>query len=492
MDKFDLYHDIATRTGGDIYVGVVGPVRTGKSTIIKQIMQQMVLDGIIDEDAKKRATDELPQSADGKTIMTTQPKFVPNEAVRVPISDNMTINLRLIDCVGYLVEGALGGEEDGEERMVSTPWAEENITFSKAAEIGTNKVINDHSTIALAVTCDGSFTNIPRENYVAGEEKAISQLKLSGKPFVVVLNSAKPNAPETLELKVELEAKYDVTVVVKDALNMNEDDIAEIMNSILLEFTVKIIDFEMPRWVQALTTSNSVVDELINIVKLLGESVFKMKDFENIDSHFEDANSWKVPQKIELQADKGRVVVHISPKEDVFFKVASEECNIKIEDSFELLSYLKELSASREKTNMLAQALEQVDSLGYGVVYPSLEDINLMEPEIIRQGQQYGVKLRATAPSLHIMKVDVETEVSPIVGSEEQSQEFVNNMLDGYHNDMQSIWDTNIFGRTLSSLLADGINTKLQNIPCEAEVKLKKTLSRIVNEGRGGVICILL
>ncbi|MDE5602254.1 MAG: stage IV sporulation protein A [Clostridia bacterium] len=492
MDKFELYRDIASRTGGDIYVGVVGPVRTGKSTLIKQVMQQLVIDGIENPDERSRAIDEIPQSADGKTIMTTQPRFVPNEAVRVPVSENLAVNMRLIDCVGYLVAGALGAEEDGKERMVSTPWSEEQIPFSKAAEIGTQKVIKEHSTIALAVTTDGSFSNIQREQYIEAEERVIRELKECGKPFAIVLNVASPEAASAIQLKEELEKKYDAPVLLKNAVNLGEQDITEILETILLEFAVNIIDFDLPRWVQALPADSSVVKELIGIVKGVGDDVSKMKDYERIDSFFKTAEYWDEPSAINLDAGKGRVQVDIMPKDGVFFKVASEECGIDISDNFDLLSQLKKLCRGREKIERINAAMEQVDAFGYGIVLPTMDEIELQEPKLLRQGQQYGVQLKAHAPSLHIMKVDVETEVSPLVGSEQQSKDFVDNMLQDFENDKQSILDTNIFGRPLSALVADGISNKLQTVPSDAEHKLRKTLGRIVNEGRGGVICILL
>ncbi len=492
MDKFDIYRDIASRTGGDIYVGVVGPVRTGKSTLIKQVMQQLVIDGIENPDERSRAIDEIPQSADGKTIMTTQPRFVPNEAVRVPVGDSMSVNMRLIDCVGYLVSGALGATEDGKERMVSTPWSEEEMPFSRAAEIGTQKVIKEHSTIALAVTTDGSFTDIAREDYVAAEERVISELKECGKPFVIVLNAKDVSAPSAIKLKEELEAKYAAPVLLKNAASLSEQDITEILQTVLYEFAVTMVDFDLPRWVQSLPLDNGVVKELVDVVKAVGESVSKMKDYENIDGFFKDAQFWQEPSSISLDAGTGRVQVEIAPKEGVFFKVASEECGIEISDDFDLLKHLKALCKSREKIEKLQSALEQVDAFGYGVVVPSVGEMELEEPQILRQGQQYGVKLKAHAPSLHIMKVDVETEVSPLVGSEQQSRELVDSMLADFESDKQAIWDTNIFGRTLSSLVADGIGNKLRSISTDAEQKLRRTLGRIVNEGRGGVICILL
>lgn len=492
MDKFDLYRDIASRTGGDVYVGVVGPVRTGKSTLIKQVMQKFVVDGIVNQDERNRAIDEIPQSADGKTIMTTQPRFVPNEAVKVSVGDNITLNMRLIDCVGYLVDGALGAEEDGKERMVSTPWAEEDMPFSKAAEIGTQKVIKEHSTIALAVTTDGSFGNIPRQDYVKAEERVISELKECRKPFAIVLNVADENSESAQQLKDELQKKYDAPVVVKNALEMNEDDVSEILETVLLEFGVKTIDFNLPRWVQALPIDSDVVQELISGVKDMAGDVERMKDYDKIDSYFENANLWQTPSSINLDAGKGKVTVDMDVKRGVFFDVASKECGVDVSDEYDMLVNMKSLCRSKDKIERLQSALEQVETLGYGIVAPTMDEIELKEPELLRQGGQYGVRLKANAPSLHIMKVDVETEVSPIVGSEEQSKDLVDGMMSDFENDKQAIWNTNIFGRSLSSLVADGINNKLQTVPAEAELKLKKTLGRIVNEGKGGVICILL
>ena len=492
MDKFDLYRDIATRTGGDVYVGVVGPVRTGKSTIIKQFMEKLVVGGIENKDVRARAVDEIPQSADGKTIMTTQPKFVPADAVRVVFHDNLAVNMRLIDCVGYMVDGALGGAEDGRERMVRTPWSDEEMPFSEAAALGTDKVIREHSTVAIAVTTDGSFTDLPREAYEPAEERVVEELKLTGKPFVVVLNSARPEAEETEALRSALQEKYGVSVSVVNALAMDEDDIARVMEDILLEFGVRLIDFDLPHWVQALTPDDDVVREILAAVRDMGDRTEKMKDYALADEFFEGKEFWKLPSKVELDAGKGRIYVAVEPKDDVFFKVASRECGMELEDDFALLLHLKELARARKKTEKLLAAMDQVDTLGYGVVLPTMEEMVLEEPEIIRQGQQYGVKLKASAPSLHIMKVDVETEVRPIVGSEQQSSELVDAMLGDFENDKQAIWETNIFGRSLSSLVADGINNKLMSVPPDAEQKLRKTLGRIVNEGKGGVICILL
>lgn len=492
MDKYDLYRDIATRTGGDIYVGVVGPVRTGKSTVVKQFMEKLVVDGIKDADARARAIDEIPQSADGKTIMTTQPRFVPAEAARVNFRDNLAVNMRLIDCVGYLVAGALGGEEDGRDRMVSTPWSEEDMPFAEAAEIGTDKVIREHSTIAVAVLTDGSFTGIPREQYIPAEEKVIAELKRTGKPFAVLLNTADPAAESARTLAAELAAKYDAPVTVAHAPSMTESDISAVMEDILLEFGVRRIDLKLPRWVQALPADDEVVREMLSAVRDMGEKVSKMKDYEGIDAFFEGREFWQLPSGVELEAGEGRIEVTVRPKEDVFYRVASRESGLDITDDFSLLANIRTMAAAKSRTERLAAALEQAEATGYGVVHPTVEEMTLGEPEIIRQGQQYGVRLSASAPSLHIMRVDVKTEVSPIVGSEQQSSELLGSLLRDFEGDKQAIWQTNIFGRSLSALVADGIRSKLDLVPADAENKLRRTLGRIVNEGKGGVICILL
>lgn len=492
MDKYDLYRDIATRTGGDIYVGVVGPVRTGKSTVVKQFMEKLVVDGIKDADARARAIDEIPQSADGKTIMTTQPRFVPAEAARVNFRDNLAVNMRLIDCVGYLVAGALGGEEDGRDRMVSTPWSEEDMPFAEAAEIGTDKVIREHSTVAVAVLTDGSFTGIPREQYIPAEEKVIAELKRTGKPFAVLLNTADPAAESARTLAAELAAKYDAPVTVAHAPSMTESDISAVMEDILLEFGVRRIDLKLPRWVQALPADDEVVREMLSAVRDMGEKVSKMKDYEGIDAFFEGREFWQLPSGVELEAGEGRIEVTVRPKEDVFYRVASRESGLDITDDFSLLANIRTMAAAKSRTERLAAALEQAEATGYGVVHPTVEEMTLGEPEIIRQGQQYGVRLSASAPSLHIMRVDVKTEVSPIVGSEQQSSELLGSLLRDFEGDKQAIWQTNIFGRSLSALVADGIRSKLDLVPADAENKLRRTLGRIVNEGKGGVICILL
>ncbi|MDD4839186.1 MAG: stage IV sporulation protein A [Clostridia bacterium] len=492
MDKFDLYRDIAMRTGGDIYVGVVGPVRTGKSTFIKTFMEGLVIDNIADRNKRVRTIDELPQSADGRTIMTTQPKFVPNEAVKVAFSEELSANMRMIDCVGYLVDGALGHRQDGKERLVRTPWSTEEMPFEKAAELGTEKVIKEHSTIGVLVTTDGSICELDRAKYIQAEERVVSELKQFGKPFVVVLNSTDPAGENAVKLCAALKEKYGVPVLAKNVLSMKEADISEIMESILLEFPIRLIDAVAPKWVQALGIENSIIKEILAKMEIAGEAVNKMQDYKKLDEIFAGCDYLELPRSIKLDAGKGRVEIELAVKENLFFNVASEECGVKLDGDFELLCYLKQLSVGRNKTAKLMVALAQAEESGYGVVYPSMEEMVLEEPVMVKQGSQYGVKLKASAPSLHLVKVDVETEVSPIVGSEQQSEELVKNLLADFDEDRGAIWDTNIFGKSLSSLVNDGLINKLGGMPKDAQQKMRKTLQRIINEGRGGVICILL
>lgn len=489
MDKFNLLEDIAKRTGGDIYVGVVGPVRTGKSTFIKRFMQS-VLDNIEDVNERQRAVDELPQSADGKTIMTTQPRFVPNEAVKVSISENMQANVRMIDCVGYLVEGAEGHKSEGKERMVRTPWSEKEMPFEKAAEIGTEKVIRDHSTIAVLVTTDGTIADIPRTNYIAAEERVVGELKSLGKPFIVLLNSKKPQSNEAQKIRGVLEEKYAVPVVAADVLNMSEQDMAGILETVLLEFPIKQIDAVAPKWIQALSVGSDIVKEAIDAVMKVAENAKKMKDYLNFDEAFDGLNYLDPPSNIILDAGQGRVEITLSVKEGLFYDVLSSECNESVKNDFDLFYLLKTLSKAKAKTQKLCDALKQAEETGYGVVVPSIDEMSLDTPEMVKQGGQFGVKLSAKAPSLHIIKVDVETEVSPIVGSEEQSEDLVKSLISNPQND--DIWDANIFGKTLRGLVNDGLQHKLFAIPADAKEKMQKTLGRIVNEGKGGVLCILL
>lgn len=491
MSSYNIYKDISERTNGDIYVGVVGPVRTGKSTFISRVMEKLVLPNIEHGYDKERMIDEMPQSGDGKLIMTTQPKFVPNEAVKVSI-DDANFRVRLIDCVGYLVDGVIGHEENNKPRMVSTPWSEDEMPFEKAAEIGTNKVISDHSTIAVMVTTDGSISEISRENYVSAEEKVVRELKMSHKPFVIVLNSTHPSSPETINLAKSLEAKYSTKVVPINVDSMEEKDVAGVFDSILKEFPISRIGIKLPQWMQILDYSSDIIKHLIDAVMKIIENVQKIDDIpDNIEllglsEEFEDS----VEKTINM--GEGEVVFNINPRPDLYYKVLSTECNCDIKNEFHLISYIKQLSIAKTQYDKFKSAIEQVEETGYGVVHPMLEDLTLEEPKMYKSGGRFGVKLRASAPSLHIMKVDIETEVNSMVGNEQQSEELVKYLMGEFENNPKDIWETKMFGKSLYSLVNEGLQNKLLVMPQEVQKKMRRTLGRIVNEGKGGVICILL
>jgi stage IV sporulation protein A len=465
MDKFDIYKDIAVRTEGDIYVGVVGPVRTGKSTFIKKFMEKVVIDKIEDVNKRQRTIDELPQSADGKTIMTSQPKFVPNEAVRITFKDNISANIRLIDCVGYLVDGAIGSREGEKERLVLTPWSNEEMPFEKAAEIGTQKVITSHSTIGVLLTTDGSITDIERHKYVEAEERSVKELKALGKPFAIILNSKSPNSEETQKLRDSLIEKYGQPVINLDVLNMTPEDIDNIFENVLLEFPLKLIDVSTPMWMQALNLDSSIVRELTSRLMKASKEMTKMRDFIKLKEIFDGAEYLDKAENIQLDMGKGRVSVDISLKADLFYSILSEECGDKIDNDFKLLRYVTHLRDAEKQYKKLKNALVEVKEVGYGVVSPSVAEMVLEEPVMVRQGGQYGIKFKAQAPSLHIMRVDVETEVSPIVGTEQQSEELVKSLMSQFENDKKAIWETPIFGKTLNNLVNEELNNKVIAMP---------------------------
>ncbi len=491
MEKFEIYEDIKSRTNGDIYIGVVGPVRVGKSTFITQFMQKLVVPNIEEKFGKERTIDELPQSADGKTIMTTQPHFVPNEAVKIKIA-NAEMKVRMIDCVGYVVSGVMGHTEGDKPRLVKTPWSEEEMPFEEAAEMGTDKVIKEHSTIGIVVTTDGSVTDIPRANYVDAEERVIAQMKSTGKPFVVVLNCKNPTSGESKKLAASLNAKYDVPVINMNALEMKEDDVDNIIENVLMEFPVTSIKVSMPEWLRALDFDSEIIGEISQEMKKLSLNLNKLADATKNQIAFAESASFEPITVSTIEAGNGTIRFNVVPKEGLFYQVLSQQCGYTIADDFQLVSCIKEMAFAKQEYDKLRGALEEVKQTGYGVVEPKREDMELGEPEIIKQGNRYGVKIKATAPSLHIIRVDVETEVTPIVGNEDQSQELAKNLVEQFDIDPQSIWDTNILGKSLYSLVGDSINTKIVLMPVEAQRKMRKTLSRIVNEGKGGVLCILL
>ncbi len=491
MEKFEIYDDIKTRTNGDIYIGVVGPVRVGKSTFITQFMKKLVLPNIEDENGKGRTIDELPQSADGKTIMTTQPHFVPNEAVKIKVA-NAEMRVRMIDCVGYVVSGALGHTEGEASRLVKTPWSEKNLPFEEAAKLGTDKVINEHSTFGIVVTTDGSVTDLSRGDYVEAEERVIAQMKASGKPFVVVLNAKNPNSAENKKLTASLSVKYGVPVIAMNALEMKEEDVDRVVEGVLMEFPVRSIQVKMPEWLRALDFESDIIAEIAQEMKRLGSAINKLSDADKNQIAFAESSAFEPITVSKIDAGQGYVKFSVIPKDGLFYQVLSRECGTTIEDDFKLVSYIKELAFAKTEFDKLKTALDEVAQTGYGIVQPKREDLEFGEPEIFKQGNRYGVKIKAVAPSLHIMRVDVETEVTPIVGNEEQSQELANNLVAQFEEDPQSIWETNILGKSLYSLVGDNINSKIVLMPVEAQRKMRKTLARIVNEGKGGVLCILL
>jgi stage IV sporulation protein A len=490
--KFDLIQHIIERTGGDIYLGVVGPVRTGKSTFIKKFMELVVIPNIPDANDQERARDELPQSSAGKTIMTTEPKFIPDEAIEIKVRDNISMRVRLVDCVGYTVDGAVGYEDEGAPRMVTTPWFDYDIPFEEAAEVGTRKVITDHSTIGIVVTTDGTISDIVREDYVEAEQRVISELKELGKPFVILLNSARPYSQEALALKEDLADEYNVPVIPFNALQLMEEDVNVIFQEVLYEFPVREVNINLPSWVEVLDEDHWLRTEFNDCIRDSVAGVTRLRD---VDSMVENLSTKEIVENImlrEMDLGTGKAIIEIQAPEDLFEQVLSEICGIEIEDQADLLKILKESVAAKREYDKMAEALEQVRETGYGIVPPMLDDMTLEEPEIIRQGGRFGVRLKASAPSLHIIRVDVKSEFAPIVGTEKQSEELINYIMGEFEENPEKIWQSDIFGKSLHSLVKDGIGTKLGNMPPNAQEKLQETLGKIINEGSGGLIAIIL
>ena len=492
MENTRLYEDIAKRTDGDIYVGVVGPVRTGKSTFIKKFMDLLVIPNIDNDYKKERARDELPQSAGGKTIMTTEPKFIPNEAVEITLDNNLKFKTRLVDCVGYLVDNAIGYLEDDMPRMVKTPWSEEEIPFEKAAEIGTKKVIDEHSTIGVLVTTDGSVTDIPREDYIQAEERVVNELKALNKPFIILLNSDDPNSSYTQELANKLSQKYNTTVMPMNCEYLTIDDINNMFSKVLYEFPVEQICIKFPRWIDGLDCDHPLKAELYEEIKNAFTDVNVLKDVSSCVDNIKQTEIIARSSIADIQLGSGNVNVEITLKEELFYQILSEITNVDVTNEGDLFSIISDLSKTKKKFDRIAYALEEVEAKGYGIVTPCIDDLELEEPEMIKQGSRFGVKLKAKAPSIHLIKTCVETEVSPIVGSEKQSEELVNYLLSEFDSNPKEIWKSNIFGKSLHELVNEGLQTKLSKMPEDAQMKLQETLERIVNEGSGGLICIIL
>ncbi len=492
MQSYNLYKDISERTGGDIYIGVVGPVRTGKSTFIKRFMDMLVLPNLEDTYEKERVVDELPQSSAGKTIMTTQPKFVPNEAVRIKINNEAEMKVRMVDSVGYMVDGAMGYLENDVPRMVTTPWFDHDIPFEEAAETGTRKVINEHSTIGVVMTTDGSITEIPRSSYIQAEERVIRELIALGKPFIVILNSANPYKEDTISLRKAMEDKYGVPVLLMDIMRLSENDINSMLENLLYEFPLKEVNMELPGWARALSPDHWLMAEVLKGISGTIDNLEKVRDYhELIDSmrELEDVNNASVAN---IELGEGSVNMQLDFPETLFYRILGDESGYPIEDDYHLVSIVKDLVGAKKQYDRLESALKSVKETGYGLVPPAMDEMSLEEPEMVRHGGRFGVRLKASAPSLHLIRVDIETEVSPIVGTEKQSEELVRYMLSEFENDPAKIWKTDIFGKPLHELVKEGLSGKLTNMPEDARIKIQETLNRIINEGSGGLICILL
>lgn len=491
MDSNQLYQDIAARTGGDIYIGVVGPVRSGKSTFIKKFMELMVLPQIKNQAVKARAKDELPQSAAGRTIMTTEPKFIPETAVTVELEGGGSFRTRLIDCVGYMVDGAMGHEENEKPRMVKSPWFEEEVPFDVAAETGTQKVIRDHSTIGLVITTDGSISEIPREKYEAAEQRVVNELLEINKPFVVLLNCTAPTSPQSQALAAEMQEKYGRTVLPVSCVDLDAEGIEKILQSVLYEFGVKEINFAMPRWIPMLEPGHWLQEAVYTAVQEFAGNVAQMKDVVGSGAAI-SCEHIKSAAVTSMDLANGCVRMQLELKPDIFYQVLGETTGLEVCDEASLMPCIIGLARAKKEYEKVRSALEQVEATGYGIVMPTIGELHLEEPEIVRQGGRYGVRLRASAPSIHLLKATINTEISPIVGSERQSEELVVSLLQDFEQDPLKIWESNIFGKSLHELVNEGLQNKLLHMPQEARARLQETLERVINEGCSGLICIIL
>ena len=488
----DIYSNIAQRTGGDIYIGVVGPVRTGKSTFIKRFMETLVLPNIKSTFMKERALDELPQSAAGRTIMTTEPKFVPEEAVEISVGEGASMSVRLIDCVGYIVPSSLGYIENDQPRMVMTSWFDEEIPFNMAAEIGTQKVISEHSTVGLVVTSDGTIGDIPRNEYEECEERVIRELKELGKPFVVLLNSAEPSSKDTRELAERLTGLYDAKVIPVSAPNLDEENIREILRELLFSFPIKEINIRTAGWINSLEKGHWLRSEILDCIRSAAADISIVREAGTAAEAMAQCPHVVKADISSIDLGKGSVTITAELDSSLFYQILGEATGMEISGESDLMPLLMELSQIRKKYERIAPALEEVEATGYGIVMPEMEELTLEEPKIIRQGGKYGVKLKASAPSIHMMKANINTTVSPIVGTERQSEELVMYLLDGFDDDPTRIWESNIFGKSLHELVNEGLHSKLAKMPTDARMKLQETLERVINDGCSGLICFIL
>ena len=491
MANKSIYEDIALRTGGDIYLGIVGPVRTGKSTFIKQFMDNLVMPNISEEYERERAKDELPQSSSGRTIMTTEPKFIPEKAVNISIDNTANMNVRLIDCVGYIVPSSLGYIENDQPRMVNTPWYEEPIPFNMAAEIGTQKVINEHSTIGLVITTDGSISDIPREEYAEAEDRVIKELFDINKPFIVLLNCLDPSSDSAIDTAEHISKKHNVPVMPINCLDLNQNDIKQILGKILYEFPVKEINVNFPKWINTLPLNHWLRSDIVSSLKA-ADGIRHIRDINLFGACVEKSDNTIGCKVNNIDLGNGSADITINVKPDLFYKVLAENTGLVINDEMELMNSITELSTIKKEYMRVKDALDEVEATGYGIVMPAIEELTLEEPEIVKQGGRYGVRLRASAPSIHLMKANITTEVSPIVGSEKQSEDLIMYLLNEFEEDPVKIWDSNIFGKSLHELVNEGLHSKLARMPIDARMRVQETIERVINEGCNGLVCIIL
>lgn len=487
-----IYKSISERTGGDIYIGVVGPVRSGKSTFIRRFMEELVIPNIPDQYMRERAVDELPQASAGKTIMTTEPKFIPEEAVAVTLDRTATVNIRMIDCVGYIIPSAVGYIENDAPRMVRTPWFDTEVPFNMAAEIGTQKVITEHSTVGIVVTTDGSVSGLERDEYEECEQRVISELCDLGKPFVVLMNTADETSERTEALCESLREKYGVAVIPVNCLTMSADDIQRIITSLLYAFPVKEIGVSMPRWVNTLSKGHWLKEEIFGGIRKAADRVKYLRDIKSLCGDITECEDVLSSEIAEIDLGTGACKIKVELDGSLFFRVLSEESGLDISGDDELMPTILELVRFKKRFGKFSDALEQVEKIGYGIVMPDEGELSLDEPEIIRQGGKYGVRLKANAPSIHLIRADISAEVEPIVGSERQSEELISYLMNDFDRDPEKIWDTNIFGKSLSELVSEGLQQKLSRLPEDAREKLREAVERIINEGCSGLICLLI
>ncbi len=492
MTGTEIYKDISERTGGDIYIGVVGPVRTGKSTLIKKFCEHLVIPNIPADIFRERMIDELPQSAAGRTIMTTEPKFIPERGISISIEDNINFNVRLVDCVGYIVPSSLGYIENDEPRMVKTPWFEEDIPFNMAAEIGTKKVISEHATIGLVVTTDASISDISREEYEEAEERVIEELKELNKPFVIILNCMYPNSPSVNDLVLSLTEKYNVPVIPVNCLNLTEEELRYILKMVLYEFPLKKIVIELPSWLVSAKENCCSDNNLIAALRQYSQKISKVSDISLFTQMLNENEAITFAETQVVELGNGSAYIKAGIENSIFYNALSELSDKEIKDDRDLMNLMSEYAMLKRKYDKISSALEQVYSTGYGIVMPTIDELTLEEPEIMKQGSRYGVRLKASAPSIHMLRADIKTEVAPIVGSEKQSEDLVKYLLDGFQDDPSRIWESNIFGKSLDELVNEGLKTKLMHMPNEARLKLQQTLERVINEGCNGLICIII